>query len=113
MKLILQILFGAIFVWMIVMTTLTSIEQSIFDSWPGFARNPWAIATLWDAYLGFLTFFVWVYAKERSGLSRVIWFVLIMLLGNIATSFYVLLQLRKLPDGASLSKLLEVNPTHA
>ena len=113
MKRGLQILFGAIFVWMIVMTVRTSLEQSIFDSWPGFAANPWAIATLWDAYFGFLTFYVWVFARQQTWGSRVMWFVLIMALGNIAISFYVLLQLKQLPDGAPLSKLLEVQPANA
>ena len=113
MKRVLQILFGGIFVWMIVMTVRTSLEQSIFDSWPGFAGNPWAIATLWDAYFGFLTFYVWVYAREDNWLPRLVWFVLIMTLGNIAMSFYVLLQLKKLPAGVPLSKLLEVHPANA
>lgn len=113
MKRALQILFGAIFVWMIVMTTGTSLEQNIFDSWPGFVANPWAMATLWDAYFGFVTFYVWVFAKERGWVSRAIWFLLIMTTGNIAMSFYVLVQLQKLPDGATLSQLLEVKPAHA
>ena len=113
MKKILQILFLIIFVWMVIMTTRTCLEINLWDAWPSYKANPWAIATLWDAYFGFLTFYVWVYAREDNWLPRLVWFVLIMTLGNIAMSFYVLLQLKKLPEGAPLSKLLEVHPANA
>ena len=101
MKLALKFLFGAIFVWMIAMTLHVQAHKSILlspseFSWQG---SPWAVATLFDAYLGFLTFFVWVCFKERSLWSKCLWFVFIMALGNIAMSGYVLLQLFKLrPD---------------
>ncbi len=97
MKLFLKILFAAIFVFMVVMTVRTSMQVSLFDAWSTFGANPWAVATLWDAYFGFLTFFVWVCWKETNWVPRILWFVLIMGLGNIAMSFYVLLQLMRLP----------------
>jgi hypothetical protein len=57
------------------------------------------VATLWDAYFGFITFWVWVAYKERTVWARVSWLVLILALGNIAMSFYVLIQLFRLkPD---------------
>ena len=99
-------LFGAIFVWMIVMTTRTSMVQNFLDSVPGFSANPWAVATLWDAYFGFLTFYVWVAWRERSMGARVLWFVLIMALGNIAMSGYVLIQLARLKPTDSMETLL-------
>jgi len=98
MKLSLKLLFGAIFVWMVVMTVRTSLRVSLWDAMPGFAANPWAVATLWDAYFGFLTFYIWVLYKERGIAARVVWFVLIMALGNIAMSAYVLWQLQRLRD---------------
>ena len=93
MKLFLKLLFGTIFVWMTVLTVRTSLAVSLWTAWPSYAANPWAIATLYDAYFGFLIFYVWSAYKERSMWSRVGWFVLIMGLGNIATSLYVLIQL--------------------
>ena len=96
MKLFLQVLFGAIFIWMTVMTVRTSLAVSLWEAWPTYAANPWAVATLWDAYFGFLTFYFWVLYKERKIGARILWFVLIMGLGNIAMSFYVLLQLKQL-----------------
>lgn len=96
MKLFLKLLFGAIFLWMVVMTVRTSLSMSLREAWPGYAANPWAVATLWDAYFGFLTFYLWVAYKEVRIWKRILWFVLVMSLGNIAMSFYVLLQLMSL-----------------
>ena len=96
MKLFLKLLFGGIFLWMTVMTIRTSLAVSLLEAWPSYAANPWAVATLYDAYFGFLTFYVWVAYKERKMLSRILWFLLIMGLGNIAMSLYVLIQLLRL-----------------
>lgn len=108
MKRLLQVLFGAIFAAMIVVTVQAGQAQSLWEAWPSYAANPWAVATLWDAYCGFVTFFVWVCYKERAFLWRAVWFVLIMGLGNIAMSLYVLIQLQKLgkeePAWAALTK---------
>lgn len=99
MKTLLQLLFATIFLWMTVLTVRTSLAVSLWDAWDSFAANPWAVATLYDAYFGFLTFFVWVAYKERTHLSRLLWLVLILSLGNIAMSLYVLIQLFRLkPD---------------
>jgi hypothetical protein len=106
MRRFLMALFGAIFVWMIVMTTRTSMVQSILDAGPGFSANPWAVATLWDAYFGFTTFFVWVAWRERSMGARILWFVLIMALGNIAMSGYMLIQLARMKPTDSFQTLL-------
>ena len=46
-----------------------------------------------DAYFGFITFFCWLAWRERSLGIKIVWFVLIMALGNIAMSLYVLIQL--------------------
>lgn len=56
--------------------------MSLWEAWPRFAANPWAMATLYDAYFGFLTFYAWVVYKERSFVARTLWFLLIMYLGT-------------------------------
>jgi hypothetical protein len=61
---------------------------------------------LLDAYFGFLTFYVWVWFKERRFLPRAAWFVAIMLLGNMAMSAYVLLQLQRLRGDQGMADLL-------
>jgi len=105
-KLFLKWMFGAIFVWMIVMTIRTSMAASLWGTWSSFALNPWAVATLWDAYFGFLTFYVWVAYKERRVIARILWFVLIMCLGNIAMSLYVLIQLFRLRPEDKVESIL-------
>ena len=106
MKLFLKFLFSGIFVFMVVMTIRTGLAVSLSAAWPSYAANPWAMATLYDAYFGFITFFAWVCYKERRISARVLWFVLIMGLGNIAMSFYVLIQLFRLKPKEPASAML-------
>ena len=106
MIVVLRGLFALILVSMIAVTTWASLERSMFEAGGELLRNPWGIATLSDAYCGFLTFFVWVAYKERTMVARAGWFVLIMALGNIAMSFYVLLQLFRIPADGSVEQLL-------
>src|SRR5579872_4391859 len=94
------------------MTTLTSLKAPLFaaggvhpDVKAQFNGSPWAVATLYDAYFGFITFFCWVAYREKSHTAKAIWFVLIMALGNIAMSFYVLIQLFRLKRDEPISHL--------
>jgi hypothetical protein len=103
---LLQLLFVAILVAMIAVTTWASLKVSLWGAWPDYVENPWAIATLFDAYFGFVTFYVWVAWRERAVVSRVAWFVLIMCLGNIAMAIYVLLQLSALGVDQPASSIL-------
>ena len=96
MKLFLKALFGFIFVFMVMMTVRTSLQVSLWSAWSSFAASPWSMATLYDAYFGFITFFCWLAWRERSLGVKVIWFILIMGLGNITMSLYVLIQLFRL-----------------
>ncbi len=99
MRTALKLLFGGIFVWMVVLSVRTSLEISIWEAWDSFGANPWAVATLYDAYFGFITFWVWVAYKERTVAGKLVWLVLILGLGNIAMSLYMLIQLFRLkPD---------------
>jgi hypothetical protein len=106
MKTFLKLLFGGIFVFMVVMTVRTGLAVSLRSAWPSYAANPWAMATLYDAYFGFVTFYAWVFYKERSAWARAMWFLLIMGLGNIAMSFYVLIQLFRLRPDEPAAKIL-------
>jgi len=106
LKLFLKILFSAIFVWMTVATIRTSMTISLWAAMPAYAANPWAMATLYDAYCGFITFYCWVVYKERTFGPCLLWFVLIMALGNIAMSVYVLIQLFRLKADEPAEKIL-------
>lgn len=106
MKLFLKLLFGFIFVWMVVMTIRTCLQVSLWEAWRGYSANPWAVATLYDAYAGFITFFMWVVYKERTAAARIVWFLLITLLGNIAMSAYVLRELFRLGEDDKVESIL-------
>jgi hypothetical protein len=99
-------LFTVILLSMMVPTFTASLERIVFHAGRGLWPDPWFLSTLLDAYLGFLIFYVWVAYKERTAASRILWFLLIMALGNMAAAFYVLLQLRKLRTVDPWEKLL-------
>lgn len=106
----LKLLFGFILIFMLTLTAVTSLQSNLFDALPGMLQHPWTVAALWDAYSGFLTFYLWVAYKETRWLARTLWFVLIMALGNIAMSAYVPIQVWKLPKDASVEALLLRRP---
>lgn len=104
----LTVLFASILAIMIVYTGYASTQQSMF-AWGGMTQGQdryWTIATMFDAYFGFLTFYVWVFYKERRWLPRVGWFIAIMVFGNMAMASYVLLQLTRLRKDEPASTIL-------
>lgn len=102
----LRVLFSLILVVMAGVTTWAGRNKNFFEGGGELLRNPWGVATLFDAYLGFLTFYVWVAYKERTLFARIAWFLLIMTLGNITMALYVLLKLFGLPKDARIEQLL-------
>jgi hypothetical protein len=70
--------------------------------WP----DPWYRVLLVDAYCGFLWFWLWVAWREQSVLRGIVWFVLIMGLGNLATAGYLLWQLRRWQPEQGVAGLL-------
>lgn len=87
---------AAIFIMMVVVTVRATLQMSIPAAWDDYAANPWAVATLYDAYSGFVIYWLWVAFRERNWGVRALWFILIMALGNIATSAYLFWQLWRL-----------------
>jgi hypothetical protein len=107
-KRLLQLFFGFILVSLAAWTIWASTRQPLWQ-WGGLTTPPdnlWTIATLVDAYYGFLTFYVWVLWKETRAWPRAGWFVAIVLLGNMAMAAYVLRQLSRLAPGESMATLL-------
>ena len=104
----LKILFGFIFISLLGWSLYASSQQSV-TAWDGLTQLPdkyWTIATLMDAYYGFITFFVWVCFKEPRSVPRLAWFIAIMLAGNMAMSAYVLIQLMRLKPHQKASDIL-------
>jgi len=99
----LRLLFVAVIASMLWVTSWASLHQPLGE----FARSatfrePWVVATLFDAYWAFVTFFVWVAWKEGTLAARVLWFMSIVLLGNIAMAAYMLRELFAVPTNAPL-----------
>ncbi len=107
-KTTLKILFSCILVTLLIYTAWAGSRQPVLQ-WGGLTSGPdryWTIATLMDAYFGFLTFYVWVFFKEVRALPKIAWFIAIMLLGNMAMSAYVLVQLLRLRPDQKASAIL-------
>ena len=106
MILFLRLLFITVIASMLAVTGWAGLHQSLgaFARSATF-RDPWVIATLFDAYWAFITFYVWVAWKEQSLLARVLWFVSIILLGNMAMAAYMLAQLFAVPAAGPLDEV--------
>jgi hypothetical protein len=106
MRLLLTIVFATILAAMLAVTIHASRDRSVFAVGPELLGDPWFQATLADAYFGFLTFYVWVAYRERGIWRRALWLVLILALGNIAMSVYMLLALWRWDPGEGVAALL-------
>lgn len=87
-------------------TVRASLHQSILEAAGPLVRNPWGLATLFDAYFGFLTFYLWLAYKESRWWPRFYWLALILLLGNFAMAGYVLREVNRADDHNLLPDLL-------
>lgn len=87
---LLRLLFTVILAAMLGVTSWASFHCPLFAVPRDVYTHPWFIATLFDAYAGFLTFYVWVAYQQTSWLARLSWFIAVMLLGNIAMAAYCL-----------------------
>lgn len=105
MKTFLVIVCCLVLALMLYVTVSASLHQDIVSAirqlWP----DPWFRATLADAYCGFIFFWLWVAWREQSVAKSLLWFVLIMTLGNIAMAAYILRQLRRIRGGENLGRL--------
>jgi hypothetical protein len=98
------ILFG-----MIGVTSWASVVQPVWQ-WQGLVRAPdnaWTIATLCDAYAGFITFYVFVCLRERTLIKRVFWALAIISLGNMAMASYSLWAISRLKPNQPLSDVFK------
>ena len=106
----LKFIYSLVLLTILATTIWASGQVAVWDTPREVATHPWFIATLVDTYLAFFTFWLWVAYKERSNLLRALWLLLIFGLGNIAIAGYMLIQLWKLPPGASVEDLLLKRP---
>jgi len=101
----LKILFSILFVWMCYVVITTSLNSNLFSNWDYLGGIPWMRATLWDFYTNVTVIFVWICYKENKLYLKIIWLILLVTLGSIASCAYVLMQLFKLKPGEGLKEL--------
>jgi hypothetical protein len=102
----LRILFAVVLVSMLAVTSWASMQCALWETPRAVATHPWFIATLFDTYWAFLTFYCWVVYKERGWIARIGWLLGILLLGNIAMAIYMLIQLFRVPATARIEDVL-------
>ncbi|MFY9924610.1 MAG: DUF1475 family protein [Opitutaceae bacterium] len=103
---LLRALFLAVLLSMISVTAWAGLHCPLFGVPRLVATHPWFIATIVDAYSGFITFYVWVCYRESAWTARVAWFLAIMSLGNIAMASYCLAALSGTSSRAGLGRIL-------
>jgi hypothetical protein len=106
MKTFLTVICLAVLAVMLYVTVSASLQRDVLTAtrllWP----DLWFRATLADAYFGFLFFWLWLCYREPRILTRLVWLVLIAVLGNFAMAGYLLLQLRRLRPDDGVEALL-------
>lgn len=105
MIVLLRMVFSIVVLAMLAVTSWASLKVAMWDTPRAVATHPWFIATLFDTYFAFLTFWLWLAWRERHWIPRLAWLVAILLLGNIAMASYVLVALFRLPTTASVDQL--------
>jgi hypothetical protein len=96
--------------------TITSLAQykdavtakeglNVLHGYVTVCSEPWGLATMFDAYFGFLAFWLYVAWREQTVASRLGWFVALMLLGNFAIAAYALICLFKAKGETDLGKV--------
>jgi hypothetical protein len=100
----LKILFGLLFVWMCYTFIHTSVENNLFKQWEFLRSIPLIRLTLWDFYTNVTVIFLWVCYKENKLSTRLLWLMLLVTSGGVASCAYVLIQLFKLHPGQGLKE---------
>ena len=106
MILFLRVVFAGVLVTMLCATSWASLQMPFWHTPESVVSHPWFIATLFDTYFGFLTFWLWLAYRETSWISRILWLIAILALGNIAMSSYMLILLWRLPINAGVRQVL-------
>ncbi len=76
----------------------TSLQSNLFTDWNFLASIPWMRATLVDFYINTIVLFAWMAFRANSWVERFFWLILFVLLGSMATTLYVVIQLLKLKE---------------
>jgi predicted permease len=103
---LLRVAFSGVLLTMLCVTGWAGARVPLWQTPDAVLLHPWFIATLFDCYFAFLTFYLWVAYRESRWLARLLWLIAILLLGNIAMASYLLIALWRLPSDAPIERLL-------
>jgi len=110
MIIFLRIAFTCVLISMASVTTWASMKLALWETPREVILHPWFIATLFDTYFAFLTFWAWVAYKETSWFARIAWLLGIVIFGNFVIASYMLIQFFRVPASASLEQILLRQP---
>ena len=102
---LLKIFFALMSLSMIILVIITSIKSNMFALSESVVKEPWFMTTLVDFYFNITIISCWVIYKEKRLLIAILWIIVFILLGSIATAFYVFLQLRRLKPQENIGKI--------
>jgi hypothetical protein len=102
----LKALFTFLFLYMTWVVIDTSLRSNLFEQWDFLAGIPWMTATLKDFYTNVAVLYLWVLWKETTAWKRILWLILLVGLGSIATTLYVLIQLFRLKPDDGIRELI-------
>jgi hypothetical protein len=63
----------------------------------------WGQMSLVDLYVGFVLVYAWIFYRESNWIARVLWFVAMMVFGNLTFALYLLIESYRVD---TISKLL-------
>jgi hypothetical protein len=106
MIIFLRIAFSCVLVTMLCVTSWASLQCALWKTPSAIVTHPWFIATLFDTYFAFLTFYAWLAYKETGWIARLAWLAAILFLGNIAISSYMLITLFRVPANSGMETVL-------
>ena len=91
---------------MVYLAIRTSMQSDMFHLPAGVVNEPWFRTTLVDFYFNITIISAWMVYKENNLFRSFLWVVAFILLGSIATGFYVFLQLKHLNKGQTIEEVL-------
>ena len=55
----------------------------------------WGQMSLVDLYVGFVLVYAWIFYREQNWIARVLWFMAMMLFGNLTFALYLFIESQK------------------
>ena len=102
----LKYLFLGMSFFMAYLAIRTSMQSDMFHLPAAVLGEPWFKTTLVDFYFNITIISSWMIYKENDWIRSILWIAAFILLGSIATGFYVFLQLNALRQGQRIEDVL-------